>query len=185
MRGSYATRAPCAGLEEVAGTARALLRTVGRATRAPRNTMPTTIRWIAFALVALATACGGASANAPRASLEPGETCPAGLPGLAVRTMDIDGGGAFVMTARSDQVDELRVRMHRFVRISNAALRESGAEDPWLHRSSLGAVDVPGGVRVDARPLNEGRARDLRAELRRDAVDLNSGRCPLALTMGD
>jgi hypothetical protein len=138
-----------------------------------------TISWMALGGLVL----GGCAGAAPRTELvsNDGYVCPAGIAGLRASVSDLDGGGSLVMTASPHEVRELQQRIHRFEQLSEARDSKPGSDAPWLARSSLRVVDLPNGVQLDARALNEGRARELRAELREAAADVEAGVCPAAL----
>lgn len=89
------------------------------------------------------------------------EVCPAGLEGLNVRATQIPRGGALVLTASRDDVDELRARMHRLANLHQAQ-----------HGAMGGGEGAPGatqgrtepGARTEARPSGGSAARGATGE---------------------
>src|SRR5262245_15353266 len=137
---------------------------------------------IAIGALALAACATGPHLSPETAAVSPvGDTCPAGLDGLRTSVADIDGGGSIVFTVAEHDVPLLRERIRRFERQSETRASKPGPDSPWLARSSMRVIDLPRGVQIDARAFDEGRARELRAELHEVAEDVVAGVCPRAL----
>lgn len=133
-----------------------------------------------LALTSLLAACAAAPTPVTRAPAQllaeapdtREDLCPMTVPGAVVASQSIDGGTAFVFTTSGD-VAELRRRVRTLARLHGQ--RVLGPRGATL---LVATDDLERGVRLNIRPLETSRAREIQERGSRAAVLLAQGSCP-------
>ena len=123
---------------------------------------------------AMLMSCASTTAAERVERRELADTCPMKVRGATVVAIAVEGGAAIDFTCNPADVPELRERTLRM-----AGLHNDHKPDGFRVGATASIQDIEGGERLILRPADLGSLGELREEVRKGALRMEKGECPM------